>query len=526
MNVIVPRGIYFESQAITFMSVGSCLISGQGNKAIGGLIQDSLLGMYILTMQVPVEEKDKDGNTIFVGGRPSVRMVDRFPEIRRDRWMQLVATIERESMVNSLRYRCAKAGINMFSGKGLVSILFPEGFFYQGKVKRGKAGEDIAEVLIEDGILIRGALDNAILGASANSVEMILSLNYDPGVAISFMHAAATLGAEFLSQVGHTLGYESISLCQKTAEALEEEKERLRKELKEHTVAKRHVTNVFDRQMLEAGLLNTANNAPLEVGNLLKRDLPVTNPSRLMAESGSKGNYTSLAQGMGVIGQITIQRNRLRPELEAGRIYTSQLEGDDDPIYGGFCDTSYAEGKPPEIELNQIFAVRLATISIALKTGETGYLERRLRMFCMGLKTHTDGSVRLPDGRIVQFMYGGDGLDPQRLVKHGNRARFIDIRNVIESIKFDIAAGNQLNLVPKVYVNMFEKSKLLSLRAQQIEAGAYSKYAAESGSPTLAAEQEWREGDFPVVTVNRWNVDGEEESIKVRIVDHSFGEAV
>ena len=48
----------------------------------------------------------------------------------------------------------------------------------------------------------------------------------------------------------------------------------------------------------------------------------------------------------------------------------------------------------------------------AVKTAETGYMQRRLVKSLEDLCSQYDLTVRNSEGYIVQFKYGGDGLDP------------------------------------------------------------------------------------------------------------------
>lgn len=57
-------------------------------------------------------------------------------------------------------------------------------------------------------------------------------------------------------------------------------------------------------------------------------------------------------------------------------------------------------------------AGREGLVDTAVKTAETGYLQRRLVKCLEDLVVHYDGSVRNAIGEIVEFIYGGDGLDP------------------------------------------------------------------------------------------------------------------
>lgn len=57
-------------------------------------------------------------------------------------------------------------------------------------------------------------------------------------------------------------------------------------------------------------------------------------------------------------------------------------------------------------------AGREGLVDTAVKTAETGYLQRRLVKCLEDLVVHYDGTVRNAIGEVVEFIYGGDGLDP------------------------------------------------------------------------------------------------------------------
>lgn len=51
-------------------------------------------------------------------------------------------------------------------------------------------------------------------------------------------------------------------------------------------------------------------------------------------------------------------------------------------------------------------------VDTAVKTAETGYLQRRLVKCLEDIVVHYDNTVRNAVGQVVEFVYGGDGLDP------------------------------------------------------------------------------------------------------------------
>uniref|UniRef100_A0A4W5K666 DNA-directed RNA polymerase n=1 Tax=Hucho hucho TaxID=62062 RepID=A0A4W5K666_9TELE len=57
-------------------------------------------------------------------------------------------------------------------------------------------------------------------------------------------------------------------------------------------------------------------------------------------------------------------------------------------------------------------AGREGLVDTAVKTAETGYMQRRLVKSLEDLCSQYDLTVRSSTGDIIQFVYGGDGLDP------------------------------------------------------------------------------------------------------------------
>ena len=55
---------------------------------------------------------------------------------------------------------------------------------------------------------------------------------------------------------------------------------------------------------------------------------------------------------------------------------------------------------------------REGVIDTAVKTSETGYIQRKLIKAMEDLKVIHDGSVRSANGNLIQVLYGNDGMDP------------------------------------------------------------------------------------------------------------------
>lgn len=82
------------------------------------------------------------------------------------------------------------------------------------------------------------------------------------------------------------------------------------------------------------------------------------------------------------------------------------------PSAKGFVGNSFYSGLvSPEFYFHTTGG-REGLVDTAVKTAETGYMQRRLVKSLEDLCLHYDMTVRNSVGDIVQVLYGGDGLDP------------------------------------------------------------------------------------------------------------------
>lgn len=83
-----------------------------------------------------------------------------------------------------------------------------------------------------------------------------------------------------------------------------------------------------------------------------------------------------------------------------------------EPKARGFVQNSFYDGLTPPEFFFHTMAGREGLIDTAVKTADTGYMQRRLIKAMEDIVILYDGSVRNSEGSIIQFIYGDDGLDP------------------------------------------------------------------------------------------------------------------
>ena len=72
---------------------------------------------------------------------------------------------------------------------------------------------------------------------------------------------------------------------------------------------------------------------------------------------------------------------------------------------------------------------RDSLMDTALRTPKSGYLYRRLANAMQDIRVEYDSTVRDATGKIVQFKYGGDGIDVSK-----SEGGIINVKKIIETI--------------------------------------------------------------------------------------------
>ena len=82
------------------------------------------------------------------------------------------------------------------------------------------------------------------------------------------------------------------------------------------------------------------------------------------------------------------------------------------PASKGFVKNSFYNGLTATEFFFHTIGGREGLIDTAVKTAETGYMQRRLIKALEDLSVKYDDTVRTSTHHVIQFQYGDDGLDP------------------------------------------------------------------------------------------------------------------
>jgi DNA-directed RNA polymerase III subunit RPC1 len=135
------------------------------------------------------------------------------------------------------------------------------------------------------------------------------------------------------------------------------------------------------------------------------------------------GSVINVSQMVACVGQQVIAGHRV-PNGFQDRSLPHFPKKSKEPPSKGFVRSSFYSGLSPTEFLFHAISGREGLVDTAVKTAETGYMQRRLMKALEDLTTHYDLSVRNSTGGVVQFRYGNDGLDPACLEGDGQPIDF------------------------------------------------------------------------------------------------------
>lgn len=171
------------------------------------------------------------------------------------------------------------------------------------------------------------------------------------------------------------------------------------------------ITGLSREQTLESLILKELSEIREHAGKACIQRFSHKNSPLVMANCGSKGSYINVSQMAVCVGQQSIRGQRVT-EGFTNRVLPHFDYGDKSPLAKGFVENSFFSGLTPFEFFFHAMAGREGLLDTAVKTAETGYMQRRLIKGLEDLVVHYDYSVRNSNGEMIQFDYGDDCIDP------------------------------------------------------------------------------------------------------------------
>lgn len=402
MNLHIPQTEEARAEAEILMHVPTQIISPRYGLSVIGCNKDAQTGMFILS------QKDF--------------------KLTREEAIDILASIG-VTEFNRLPDK------EIVTGKEVISTLIPKDFNFLGYNKFYKENKDDPEAIvrIEKGVLKSGLLDSSNLGEGQGLLLRTIYKQYGPDFASDFLGKIFKLGNAVLSYTGFTTGIGDIDISPEAKAQVTDiinqtyvEVEQLIKEYNEGTLETLPGRNM--RETLELKILEKLNKARNRSGKIVAGTAKKDSELMLMIRSGGAGNLLNLAQMVACVGQQSMRGGRISKGFNKRTL--SVFKKDDlGPAARGFIKEGFKDGLKPHELFFMSMTGRDSLMDTALRTPKSGYLYRRLANAMQDLRIHDDFTVRDASNKIVQFVYGEDGVD---VTKSENGK--INVKRVIDKV--------------------------------------------------------------------------------------------
>merc|ERR1712194_193463 len=125
------------------------------------------------------------------------------------------------------------------------------------------------------------------------------------------------------------------------------------------------------------------------------------------------------------------------------------------PPAKGFVANSFYSGLTATEFIFHTMGGREGLVDTAVKTAETGYMARRLMKALEDLSMRYDNTVRNSENTIIQFTYGDDSLDPEKMEDNERPVAFDRLRLHISQI---LPCTDEPNLLEEELIQKVQQS--------------------------------------------------------------------
>jgi len=286
-----------------------------------------------------------------------------------------------------------------------------------GLYKDNKSQENY--VKIKEGVVEQGIFDKDIFSKPSKGIVHVTYRDYGPKDTVNFIDSMQNTIEQFLVYNGFSVGISDLIADEETRKQMEEVVKK-RKAAIENILLQIHLdlfdnnTGKSNQQEFEDKVFTELNKATEESGKIGLGALSDENRLVAMVRAGSKGSNINIAQMMACVGQQAPEGKRI-PYGFSDRTLPHFKKYDDGAEARGFVESSFIQGLTPQEFFFHAMSGREGLIDTAVKTADTGYIQRQLVKAMEDLTVQYDGSVRDSRMNIVQFKYGEDGINATKI---------------------------------------------------------------------------------------------------------------
>ncbi len=393
MNLHVPQNEEARAEAKTLMLVQNHIITPRYGGPIIGARQDYITGGYLLTKK------------------------DTF--INKEAIVYLLAAAGYDGDIDEPAIMYPK---ELWTGKQLISMLLPKDLNWIQSTAIRESCKDPYNcytdeyLIIVNGYMAAGVLDKKSIGAEqVDSLWHVVVKRYGNSYARKWVDSILRSLVRFLDLRGFSMGIDSLEMPPESYRELDKLYDDSEKKVLEYI-------QKFKEGKLEAepGLTieeTLENDVTIELSRVREAAARVAEKyinkdgeAYIMAKTGARGSIVNITQMVAMLGQQTIRGERFKRGF-SGRTTAHFEPGDLGPTAKGFVRNNFKVGLTPLEFFFHAAGGRDGLVDTAVRTAQSGYMQRRLINALQDIYVAYDGTVRNASGSIIQTKYAEDGID-------------------------------------------------------------------------------------------------------------------
>ena len=392
MNMHAPQSYEAATELEEIAAIPHNIVTPRHARPLIGVFQDSVVGTYRLT-------------------RPGVQFSRREFMNLMMRNKRFDGTIPAPALPNG-----------KYSGQQVLSQLLPP-----LNIEMGNAGYDKDKdskdshryVKIVQGQIQQGQIDSDIYMKPGKGIVHVTYNDYGPVETTMLLDSVQRVVEDFLVLDGFSVGISDLVADEGTLKVIHDTIRQRKKELEEiqtlvHSDLFENNTGKTNQQEYEDQAFSVLNSATADAGKSVKNSLTTENRLVAMVASGSKGGEINIAQMIACLGQQSIEGKRI-PNGLTDRTLPHYKKYDDGAEARGFIESSFIRGLTPQEFFFHAMTGREGLIDTAVKTADTGYIQRQLVKALEDIVVQHDGTVRDANMNILQLHYGEDSIMATKL---------------------------------------------------------------------------------------------------------------
>ncbi|MBQ2831976.1 DNA-directed RNA polymerase subunit A' [Methanobrevibacter sp.] len=446
MNMHVFQTDESRAEAKSLMRVQEHILSPRFGGPIIGAIHDHISGAYLLTRD-GVEFTEEEALQIIRKSHLPI------PPFKSNHWV-----LKHDSEYNEDTYIFKEKG-EKWTGKELFSLLLPNdmNLSYSAEISKCPAVFPVedATVVIKNGILTQGVIDESAYGSFSGKILDKIVKEYGPGRAKEFLDRSTDLAICGIMKTGITTSLNDEEIPE---EAQDRINEHLNKKMEEvdmlvQSYEEGYLQALPGRSLeetLEMKIMQVLGEARDMSGSIAENYLTmgkqsdddpydhvmaVENHSVVMARTGARASMLNLTQITACVGQQAVRGGRIERGY-LNRTLPHFKKGELGAKAKGFVHSSYKSGLDPIEFFFHAMGGREGLVDTAIRTAQSGYMQRRLVNALQDLQVKSSGLVTDNQGNVIQTMFGEDGVDPAK----SDFGKPADLNKLIDEIRIKTKA--------------------------------------------------------------------------------------